>query len=70
MKSALESTEEIEPDVSVRSQSSVYRATRRVHGSKNDFTAFARRVYFSFEIPTGVAPSFETTSGITLSNPN
>lgn len=55
--------EDIDAVVSVRSPSSVYRATRRVHASKSEFTAFARRVTFAFEIPTGVAPSFETSYG-------
>jgi hypothetical protein len=59
----LESAEDIDPDVSVRSQSSVYRATRRVHGTKSEWTTFARRVQFAFAIPTGAAPSFETSSG-------
>jgi Rgp1 len=61
----LESAEEVDSSVSVRSASSVYRATRRVHGSKSEFTAFARRVAFAFEIPTGLAPSFETSAGTT-----
>jgi RAB6A-GEF complex partner protein 2 len=62
VRSELESAEEIEPELSVRSQSSIYRSTKRVHGSKVEFTAFAQRSYFAFEIPTGVAPSFETSS--------
>jgi len=62
----LESMEDIESEVSVRSQSSVYRATRRIHGSKTEFTTFARRVQFAFEIPTGLAPTFETSSGISF----
>jgi hypothetical protein len=67
IRSALESAEDIDPAVSVRSQSSIYRATRRVHGTKSEFTTFARRVQFAFEIPTAVAPSFETSSSATPS---
>jgi RAB6A-GEF complex partner protein 2 len=62
IRSALESAEEVDPTVSVRSQSSIHRATKRIHSSKVEFTTFARRVHFAFEIPTGVAPSFETSS--------
>jgi len=60
----LESAEDVDPAASVRSQSSINRATRRVHASKSEFTAFARRVQFSFEIPTNVTPTFETSYGI------
>jgi hypothetical protein len=63
IKSLLESAEDIDPSVSVRSQSSVYRATRRVHGTKTEWTTFARRVQLAFAIPTGAAPTFETSSG-------
>jgi RAB6A-GEF complex partner protein 2 len=63
VKSSLESAEDIDPAVSVRSQSSIYRATRRIHGTKSEFTTFARRVQFAFEIPSSIAPSFETSSG-------
>lgn len=63
VKSFLESAEDIDSAVSVRSQSSIYRATRRIHVSKSEFTTFAKRIQFAFEIPTSVAPSFETSSG-------
>jgi RAB6A-GEF complex partner protein 2 len=63
IRSTLETAEDIDPAVSVRSQSSIYRATRRVYASKSEFTTFARRVQFAFEIPTGVAPTFETSHG-------
>jgi Rgp1 len=62
IRSALDSAEDVDPAVSVQSQISIYQATRRIHGSKVDFTTFSRRVHFVFEIPTGVAPSFETSS--------
>ena len=62
----LESSEDVDPAVSVRSESSVHRATRRIHASKSEFTTFARRVQFSFEIPTSVAPTFETSYGMYL----
>lgn len=64
IRSALESAEEVDPEVSVRSQSSIHRATKRIHSSKVEFSTFARRVHFAFEIPTGVAPSFETSSSM------
>jgi hypothetical protein len=70
IKSILESAEDIDPGVSVRSQSSIYRATKRVHGTKSEWTTFARRVQFAFAIPTGAAPTFETSSGNTFTTAN
>jgi hypothetical protein len=63
VKSSLESAEDIDPSVSVRSQSSIYRATRRIYSSKSEFTTFARQIQFAFEIPSSIAPSFETSLG-------
>lgn len=63
---SLESAEDINPSVSVRSQSSVYRATRRVHCTKSESTLFAQRIQFAFEIPTAFAPTFETSLGIAM----
>jgi len=63
IRAALESAEDVDSVISQRSQSSTYRATRLLHGTKLEFTTFARRIQFAFEIPVGVAPSFETSYG-------
>jgi RAB6A-GEF complex partner protein 2 len=64
VRSVLESAEDIDAAVCVRSSSSVYRATRHIHASRSEFTTFASRVQFAFEIPTVAAPTFETSYGI------
>jgi len=66
IRAALESAEDIDQVISQRSQSSTYRATRLLHGTKSEFTTFARRIQFAFEIPVGVAPSFQTSYGALL----
>ena len=57
----LESTEEVDETLALRSSASILRATRRTYASQFETTVCARRVAFKFTIPFGATPDFRTT---------
>ncbi|KAI9776214.1 MAG: hypothetical protein M1839_000535 [Geoglossum umbratile] len=65
LHAALETSERIDPSIALRSGASIYRVTRRTHGSHSESTLFARRVVFSPTIPVSATPEF-ITSGVSL----
>lgn len=65
LRATLESFENIDPSISLRSKTSIHRVTRRAHISHSESTLFSRRVSFDFLIPINATPSF-ATSGVTL----
>lgn len=58
----LESFEIVDPAVALRSQASIYRATRRIYASRFELTLFEKRATFSPIIPSYAAPNFQTSS--------
>ena len=62
---SLESSEKIEHSISLRSEASILRVTRKVYASHSESTLFARRVVFSPTIPITATPEF-ITSGVSL----
>jgi len=62
---SLETCERVDPAISLRSDASIHRVTRRIHSSHSESTLFARRVAFSSTIPMQATPSF-VTSGVSL----
>ncbi len=62
---SLETSEDVDPAIALRSAASIYRASRRVHASHSENTLFARRVVFSPTIPVSATPEF-VTSGVSL----
>ncbi|KAI1506509.1 Rgp1-domain-containing protein [Biscogniauxia marginata] len=62
---ALETSERVQPTLALRSEASVHRVTRKIHGSSSEATLFARRVVFSPTIPITATPEF-VTSGLSL----
>ena len=62
---ALESSEKVDPAIAMRSATSVYRYTRRVHSYCAESCMFAKRVSFALSIPAAATPEF-VTSGIAL----
>ncbi|KAI1637084.1 Rgp1-domain-containing protein [Biscogniauxia mediterranea] len=62
---ALETSERVEPTMALRSEASVHRVTRKIHGSSSEATLFARRIVFSPTIPITATPEF-VTSGLSL----
>ena len=58
---SLETSEIVDPSIALRSSSSIYRATRRIHASSSEDTLFAEKAVFGAMIPTNVAPEFLTT---------
>lgn len=62
---SLETTEKVDPAISLRSAASITRATRRVYSCHTESTFFARRVVFSPTIPASATPEF-ITSGVSL----
>lgn len=65
LHAALETSETVDPAIALRSAASVYRVTRRTHGSHSESTMFARRVVFAPTIPVSATPEF-ATSGVSL----
>ncbi|KAI9697222.1 MAG: hypothetical protein M1836_004786 [Candelina mexicana] len=61
----LETSEEVDPAIALRSSTGIYRASRRIHASHSENTLFARRVVFSPTIPVNATPEF-ITSGVSL----
>lgn len=58
----LESSEIIDPAVALRSQASIYRATRRIYASRFELTLFEKRATFSPIAPSNATPNFQTSS--------
>lgn len=58
----LESFEIIDPTIALRSQASIYRATRRIHASRFELTLFAKRATFNPIAPSYATPNFRTSS--------
>ncbi|KAK5009382.1 hypothetical protein LTR28_001298 [Elasticomyces elasticus] len=65
IKVELESAEQIDPALALRSAGSVQRVTRRVHAEMRESALFAQRLSFNLTIPTTATPTFETT-GVSL----
>jgi hypothetical protein len=57
----LETTEQVDPSLALRSSSSIQRATRKVHAHVGESVLFARKISYRLEIPTTATPTFETT---------
>ncbi|KAI9739382.1 MAG: hypothetical protein M1818_005070 [Claussenomyces sp. TS43310] len=62
---SLETCEKVDAAISLRSDASIHRVTRKIYSSHSESTLFARRVKFSFTIPTQATPSF-ITSGVSF----
>ena len=62
---ALETSEKVDSVISLRSEASILRVTRKIHVSHSESTLFARRVVFSPTIPVSATPEF-ITSGVSL----
>ncbi|KAI9718228.1 MAG: hypothetical protein M1812_004218 [Candelaria pacifica] len=65
MHATLETSEDVDPGIALRSSASIYRASRRIHASHSENTLFARRVVFNPTIPVNATPEF-ITSGVSL----
>lgn len=61
----LQSNEEVDTALALRSSASTQRVTRRVHASVRENVLFSRKIGFSFPIPSSATPSFDTT-GVSL----
>ncbi|EME48611.1 hypothetical protein DOTSEDRAFT_67597 [Dothistroma septosporum NZE10] len=61
----LESAEQIDPSLALRSSHSINRVTRKVHASTRENSLFARQISFNLAVPANAAPTFETT-GVSL----
>ncbi|PVH83666.1 Rgp1-domain-containing protein [Cadophora sp. DSE1049] len=59
---SLETSEKVDNSISLRSEASILRVTRKVHASHSESTLFARRVIFSPTIPSSATPEFITSS--------
>lgn len=62
LMAVLESFEIIDPAIALRSQASIYRATRRIHASHFELTLFEKRFTFSPIAPLNATPNFQTSS--------
>ncbi|KAL2073474.1 hypothetical protein VTL71DRAFT_10800 [Oculimacula yallundae] len=62
---SLETSEKVDNSISLRSEASILRVTRKIHASHSESTLFARRVFFSPTIPASATPEF-MTSGVSL----
>lgn len=65
LRGTLETSEKIAPSLALRSNTSIVRATRRVHASYFENTLFSTRVVFSPSIPVSGTPTI-LTSGVNL----
>ena len=61
----LETFEDVDPTIALRSASSIYRATRKIHASHAENTLYCRRTSFALSIQPSSTPQF-ITSGINL----
>lgn len=62
LTATLESFEIIDPTIALRSQASIYRATRRIHASCFELTLFQKRATFNPTAPLNATPNFHTSS--------
>jgi len=62
---SLESSEKVDNAISLRSEASILRVTKKVYASHSESTLFARRIVFSPTIPVSATPEF-ITSGVSL----
>ena len=58
----LETVEEVDESIALRSSASISRATRRIQASSFENTVCAQRLSLAFMIPTTAAPEFRTSS--------
>ena len=61
----LETSENVDPAIALRSEASIHRVTRRIYASHTENTLFTRRAIFSPSIPATATPGF-ITSGVSL----
>lgn len=61
----LESSENVDPSLALRSKTSIHRVTRKVHALQRENSLFACQLSFNLAIPSNASPSFETT-GVSL----
>ncbi|RHZ64461.1 putative intracellular protein transport protein (Sat1) [Aspergillus thermomutatus] len=61
LRATLESSEKVAPSLTVRSNASIHRATRRVHASFFEITLYSTRVVFSPAVPISATPTIITT---------
>ncbi|KAF3914403.1 hypothetical protein ABW21_db0206263 [Orbilia brochopaga] len=66
VNATLETHETVNPALALRSPSSVYRVTRKVHAQHSETCLFSKRITFSPTIPQLGTPEFSTT-GVSLS---
>ncbi|KAJ6260251.1 hypothetical protein Dda_4475 [Drechslerella dactyloides] len=66
VNATLETHESVNPGLALRSSSSVYRVTRKVHAQHSETCLFSKRITFSPTIPQSGTPEF-STSGVSLS---
>ncbi|KAK0107394.1 hypothetical protein ONS95_004087 [Cadophora gregata] len=59
---SLETSEKVDSTISLRSEASILRVTRKVHAAHSESALFARRVVFSPTIPSSATPEFITSS--------
>ncbi|KAJ2962093.1 hypothetical protein NQZ79_g2810 [Umbelopsis isabellina] len=57
----LESQEEIEQSIALKSQQQTKKITRRIHSEHHEFCLNTRRVAFSLPVPVTATPDFQTT---------
>ncbi|KAF2432092.1 Rgp1-domain-containing protein [Tothia fuscella] len=62
---ALETSEKVDAAIAMRSPTSIYRYTRKVHAYAAESALFAKRLSFSLGIPGNATPEFDT-SGVSL----
>ncbi|CZT45115.1 related to RGP1 Reduced growth phenotype protein [Rhynchosporium secalis] len=62
---SLETSEKVDNSISLRSEASILRVTRKTHASHSESTLYSRRVFFSPTIPASATPEF-ITSGVSL----
>lgn len=58
---SLETSEKVDPAIALRSESSIYRVTRKVWAEKREKVLWARRVSVGLGIPASGTPGFVTT---------
>lgn len=63
----LESDEEIEPTIALKSQQQNKKVTRKIHSEHHEFCLNSQRVAFSLPVPMMATPDFQTTGGKTIS---
>jgi hypothetical protein len=59
----LESYEEIEQSIALKSQQQIKKITRKIHSEHHEFCLNSQRVAFSLPIPMMATPDFHTTGG-------